>query len=286
MPVRQYKYYLTFDQKFYQAHYIELDRIVNQPDFSKDGQKYYFVSQYENIATVIDQIFETIPTGNPEDILREGLSIEIADYYHARDRYNNDIHTKLQSTWIMNLYKILNQINPKINNHVLTLYNTDNKVLYQLKYISPEDISYIHQAASSQLFNTWEKAIQHKNTRLDHTLFTILRTHQLKQMIKHCAKPEDIIDFAQNKLGIVTSMINDQKDHQQYTVSIMIQHKYNEKMLQKTINNYNQWINQQNIKGAPFKLKLDVNRYIHRFQYKLENSKEDLIFSPILTKTV
>ena len=81
-------------------------------------------------------------------------------------------------------------------------------------------------------------------------------------------------------------MINDQKDHQQYTVSIMIQHKSNEKMLQKTINNYNQWINQQNIKGAPFKLKLDINRYIHRFQYKLKNSKEDLIVSPTLTKAI
>lgn len=286
MPITQYKYYLIFNKKFYHDHYIELDRIVNEPYFNKDGQKYYFLSQHQNITTVLDQVFETIPINNPEDILRDGFSIEITDYYHTRDRYNNDIHTKLQGTWIMNLYKILNQINPKINTHVLTVYNTDNKVLYQLKYISPEDISYIHQAASTQLFNTWEEAIQHKNTRLDHTLFAILRTHQLNQMIKHHANPKDIIDFAQNKLGIVTSMIDNQEDHQQYTVSIMIQHKSNEKMLQKTINNYNQWINQQNIKGAPFKLKLDINRYIHRFQYKLENSKEDLIVSPILTKAI
>ena len=286
MPITQYKYYLTFNQKFYHDHYIELDRIVNQPDFSKDGQKYYFLSQHQNIATVLEQVFETIPINNPEDILRNGFSIEIADYYHARNRYNNDIHTKLQSTWIMNLYKILTQINPKINTHILTVYNNDNKVLYQLKYISSEDISYIHQAASTQLFNTWEEAIQHKNTRLDHTLFAILRTHQLNQMINNHANPEDIIDFAQSQLGIVTSMINDQKDHQQYTVSIMIQHKSNEKMLQKTINNYNQWINQQNIKTKPFKLKLDIKRYIHRFQYKLENSKEDLIVSPTLTKAI
>lgn len=286
MPVTKHKYYLIFDQKFYQAHYIELDRIVNEPYFNKDGQKYYFLSQHQNIATVLDQIFETIPINNPEDILRDGFSIEITDYYHARNRYNNDIHTKLQGTWIMNLYKILTRINPKINTHVLTVYNTDNKVLYQLKHISPEDISYIHQAASTQLFNTWEEAIQHKNTRLDHTLFAILRTHQLNQMIKHCAKPEEIIDFAQNKLGIVTSMINDQEGHQQYTVSIMLQHKSNQKLLQKTIDNYNQWINQQNIKANPFKLKLDIKRYIDRFQYNLKDSKEDLIVSPILTKTV
>lgn len=286
MPVTKHKYYLIFDQKFYQAHYIELDRIVNQPNFNKDGQKYYFTSQYRDIATVFDQVFETIPTSNPDELLSEGFSVELTDYYNARNRYNNDIHTKLQGTWVMKLHKTLTQINPKRNTRILTIYNPDNKELYQIKYISPEDISYTDQTASTKFFNIWDEAIQYKNTRLDHTLFAILHAHQLNQMIKHNAKPKDIIDFAQSELGIVTSMINNQEGHQQYTVSIMVQHKSNQQLLQKTIDNYNQWVNQQDIKAKPFKLKLDVTRYVNRLQYQLEDSNKDLIFSPFLTKAI